>query len=156
VPPGRIVYSGGVMPRALAQGHLEEHGETVMSGYSAPNEYNFNADRHAGRNWGALVLRGIGIVFWGRVSCVLTFVELVAEVIAPLLLMLGGLWWAASQIIGKLPVPAEVQPVLQSFPTQLVAAGHVLTPTGLIVQGLWLLAIVAACRTLTGIIFKET
>jgi hypothetical protein len=127
-----------------------------MSGYSAPNEYNFNAGRHTGRNWGSLVLRGIGIIFWGLVSFALTFVELVAEVVAPLLLMLGGLWWAASQIIGKLPVPAEVQPVLQAFPTQLVAAGHVLTPTGLIVQGLWLLAIVAACRTLNGIIFKET
>lgn len=127
-----------------------------MSGYSAHNEYDFDADRRTGRNWGAMALRGVSIVFWGFVSFALTFVELVAEVVAPLLLMLGGLWWAASQIIGKLPVPAEVQPVLEAFPTQLVAAGHVLTPTGLIVQGLWLLAIVAACRTLNGIIFKET
>jgi hypothetical protein len=46
--------------------------------------------------------------------------------------------------------------MLRSFPMELVAAGHVLTPTRLIVQGLWLLAVVAACRTLNGIIAKQT
>jgi hypothetical protein len=127
-----------------------------MSGYSAQNEYDFNEAHGTGRRLGSLLLRGVGIVFWGLVSFGLTFVELVAEVVAPLLLMLGGLWWAAAQIIAKVPVPAEVQPMVQSFPTQLEAAGYVLTPTGLIIQGLWLLAIVAACRTLNGIIFKET
>lgn len=127
-----------------------------MSGYSAQNEYDIDEDQGAGRRWGSLLLRGIGIAFWGLVSFGLTFVELVAEVVAPLLLMLGGLWWAAAQIVSKVSVPAEVQPMVQSFPTQLIAGGYVLTPTGLIIQGLWLLAIVAACRTLNGIIFKET
>jgi hypothetical protein len=126
-----------------------------MSGYPAHHDDIYQREAQ-GRNWGGMVLKGIGIVFWGLVSFGLTFVELVAEVVAPLLLMLGGLWWAATQIIPKLPVPPEAQPMLQSFPTQLVAAGHVLTPTGLIIQGLWLLAVVAACRTLNSIIFKET
>ncbi len=127
-----------------------------MSGYSAPNHYAYDQQRQGGRGVGAVLLKGIGIIFWGLVSFGLTFVELVAEVVAPLLLLLGGLWWAALQVLSKLPVPAEVQPALQSFPKQLEAAGHVLTPTGLIIQGLWLLAVVAACRTLNSIIFKET
>ncbi|MBO1073159.1 hypothetical protein [Roseomonas marmotae] len=127
-----------------------------MSGFSAHDEYEFGDGHSAGRRWAAMALRALAIVFWGLVTFALTFAELVAEVVAPLLLMLGGLWWALTQIITALPVPPEIQPMLRSFPTQLVAAGHVLTPTGLIVQGLWLLAVVAACRTLNGIIAKQT
>ncbi|EHM01011.1 hypothetical protein HMPREF9946_02328 [Acetobacteraceae bacterium AT-5844] len=127
-----------------------------MSGYSASNNYAYDQHRQNGRGIGSVLLKGVGIILWGLISFGLTFVELVAEVVAPLLLLLGGLWWAASQMLSKLPVPAEVQPALQAFPTQLEAAGYVLTPTGLIIQGLWLLAVVAACRTLNSIIFKET
>jgi hypothetical protein len=127
-----------------------------MSGLSAHDDFEFDARRDAGRRWMWLALRGVGIAFWGLVTFALTFVELVAEVVAPLLMMLGGLWWATGQIIAAIPVPPEIQPMLRSFPTQLVAAGHVLTPTGLIIQGLWLLAVVAACRTINGIIHKQT
>jgi hypothetical protein len=127
-----------------------------MSGLSAHDEYEFHDRREAGHRWLWLVLRGLGVAFWGLVTFGLTFVELVAEVVAPLLLMLGGLWWALGQVIAALPIPPEIQPMVQSFPKQLVASGHVLTPSGLIVQGLWLLAVVAACRTLNGIIAKQT
>jgi hypothetical protein len=127
-----------------------------MSGYSAHDDVEFGRHRDASRPWFGPVLRGIGIAFWGVVSFALTFAELVAEVVAPLLLMVGGLWWAALQVVATLPVPPELKPLLQSFPTQLMAGGHVLTPAGLIVQGLWLLAVVAACRTLNGIIAKQT
>jgi hypothetical protein len=101
-------------------------------------------------------LRALGVAFWGVVSFALTFVELLAEIAAPLVLMLGALWWAALQVIAALPVPPEMQPMVAAFPARLVAAGYVLTPGGMIVQGLWLVAVVAACRTLNGIIVKQT
>jgi hypothetical protein len=127
-----------------------------MSGYSAHEEYPFAEQRVAHRHWSSTLLHGVGIVFWGLVSFALTFVELVAEVVAPLLLMIGGLWWAALKVLETLPLSPEIKPMMQYFPTQIVAGGHVLTPVGLLVQGLWLLAVVAACRTLNSIIVKQT
>jgi hypothetical protein len=126
-----------------------------MSGYSAHDDFAL-AERRGGSRWLWAALRVLAVAFWGLVSFALTFAELLAEIAAPLVLMLGALWWAALQVIAALPVPPEVQPMVAAFPTRLVAAGQVLTPTGLIVQGLWLVAVVAACRTLNNIIFKRT
>jgi hypothetical protein len=148
VPKGGIVY---------AVRHDPCPETSAMSGFSAHHDhYELDGQRAAGHRWLGMALRGLGIAFWGIVTFALTFAELVAEVVAPLLLMLGGLWWALGQVIAAIPVPPEVKPMVQAFPTQLVAGGHVLTPSVLIVQGLWLLAVVAACRTLNGIIAKQT
>jgi len=126
-----------------------------MSGYSRHDDFGLE-ERRGGDRWFRVALKALGVAFWGLVSFGLTFVELLAEIAAPLVLMLGALWWAALQVIAALPVPAEMQPMVAAVPTRLVAAGYVLTPGGMIVQGLWLVAVVAACRTLNGIIFKQT
>ena len=126
-----------------------------MSGYSTHDSFGLE-ERRGGDRWFRVAARALGVAFWGLVSFALTFVELLAEIAAPLVLMLGALWWAALQVIAALPVPPEMQPMVAAFPARLVAAGHVLTPEGLIVQGLWLVAVVAACRTLNSIIFKQT
>ena len=126
-----------------------------MSGYSTHDEFQLQ-DRRGGDRWFRVAARALGVAFWGLVSFGLTFVELLAEIAAPLVLMLGALWWAALQVIAALPVTPEMQPMVAAFPSQLVAAGQVLTPGGMIVQGLWLVAVVAACRTLNGIILKQT
>jgi hypothetical protein len=126
-----------------------------MSGYSTHDEFELE-ERRGGDRWFRVAAKGLGVAFWGLVSFGLTFVELLAEIAAPLVLMLGALWWAVLKVIDALPVPPEMQPMVAAFPVRLVAAGYVLTPGGMIIQGLWLVAVVAACRTLNGIIFKQT
>lgn len=126
-----------------------------MSGYSRHDDFGLEEHR-GGDRWFRAAVRALGVAFWGLVSFGLTFVELLAEIAAPLVLMLGALWWGALQVIAALPVPPEMQPMVAAVPGRLVAAGYVLTPGGMIVQGLWLVAVVAACRTLNGIIFKQT
>ncbi|MXP62897.1 hypothetical protein E0493_05970 [Roseomonas sp. M0104] len=103
-----------------------------------------------------LVLRGASILFWGLVTFGLTFVELVAELAGPLLLLVGALWWLGLQALGSLPLDPELQQFLHYVPGQLRAGGYLFTPGGLIRQGLLLLAVVAACRTVNGIIARES
>ncbi|MDJ0389232.1 hypothetical protein QMO56_14010 [Roseomonas sp. E05] len=102
-----------------------------------------------------LVLRGASILFWGLVTFSLTFIELVAELAGPLLLLVGALWWLGLQALGGLTLDPELQQFLHYVPSQLRAGGYLFTPGGLIRQGLLLLAVVAACRTVNGIIARE-
>lgn len=103
-----------------------------------------------------LILRGAWVAFWGLVTFGLTFVELVAELAGPLLLLAGALWWLALQGLGGLSLEPELQQFLHYVPDRLHAGGYLFTPGGMIRQGLLLLAVVAACRTVNGIIARES
>lgn len=103
----------------------------------------------------AALAEGLAIVLWGVLSFLLTFVELVCEILAPIALFAGGLWWAALRIAGSLPAEPEIRQFLAYLPNQLVLSGHLLTPERLMLQALVLLAVVAACRTVNGIIARE-
>jgi len=108
------------------------------------------------RNAPRIILRSASIVFWGLVTFGLTFIELVAELVGPLLLVAGALWWLGLQVLGSLTLDPELQQVLHYVPSQIQAGGYLFTPAGLIRQGLLLLAVVAACRTVNGIIARES
>ncbi|MFT8246571.1 hypothetical protein [Roseomonas sp. BN140053] len=130
-----------------------------MSDLSAENGLRFPATSPALRRphrLGALALGGLRIGFWGVVQFALTLAEMVAEVLAPLLLVAGFGWWAALNVLGSLSQAPEFQAVLAELPHRLRFGDHWLTPAGLIWNGVALMAVVAACRTLNTIIVKET
>lgn len=101
------------------------------------------------------VLRGLSILARALASFAITFVELVAELLAPFVLFIGALWWAALRIAGQLSAVPELQAVLHVLPGQLELGGQTLTPAWLIRQGLLLLAVVAGCRTANRLLARE-
>jgi hypothetical protein len=121
-----------------------------MAGYAPPQDYQDEV-----RPSPSLLWRGLRLSVWAVVSFVLTFVELVAEWVAPLVLMAGLAWWGVLQVVGGIRVEPEIQQVLAYVPRQLLLGGTVWTPGMLITQGLTLLAVVAACRTLNRLISRE-
>lgn len=101
------------------------------------------------------LLRGLATLARALAGFALTFIELLAEFLAPLLLLAGGVWWLALQLAGGLTLEPELQQYLHYLPRQLQVGGEWLTPGGLIRQGLLLMAVVAACRTLNRLIGRE-
>ena len=89
-----------------------------------------------------------------------SFVEIIAELLAPVVLICG-IGWAALPSILSMASTAEGQAhdvlntVLQSVPRELRVGHTLVTPTGLIVDGLLLIAVVALCRTLQTIVSTE-
>ncbi|MFC3127619.1 hypothetical protein ACFOD4_21350 [Pseudoroseomonas globiformis] len=121
----------------------------------APARHDVYDPDFAERRASPAVLRGLRVVLCGLASFALTFVELVAELAGPLLLLTGVLWWLGLQALGALRLEPEIQQFLAYMPHRLSAAGYEFTPASMIGQGLALLAVVAACRTLNGIIARE-
>ncbi len=119
-------------------------------------------DWRAALNHPAMVvaLRVAKVVARGVVLFAFSFVEIVAELLAPLVLICG-IGWAAlpgllSMASGEGGQTHEMlNNVLQSIPREVHLGGMVLTPTGLIVDGLLLIAVVALCRTLQTIVSIE-
>lgn len=126
-----------------------------MSGYSAPDEHDdfLPVRERAGT---PLVLRGAWIVLWAIVSFAVNFAQAVAEEVAPLLLLLGAVWWGLLKVLAGLPLQPDIKQYMAYLPERLQAGGYTLTPTGMIEMGILLLAVVAACRTVDGIIARRT
>jgi hypothetical protein len=124
--------------------------EASMAGYAPPQDYQDEVRPSRSPLW-----RGLRLSVWAVVSFALTFVELVAEWVAPLVLMAGLAWWGVLQVVGGIRVEPEIQQFLAYVPRQLLLGGTVWTPGMLITQGLTLLAVVAACRTLNRLISRE-
>lgn len=104
---------------------------------------------------GSPALRGLVVVAKALASFAVTFIELLAELLAPLLLFVGALWWGALRVVGQISAEPELQAMLHVLPTQLQLGAYDLTPAGLIRQGLLLLAVVAACRTVNRLLARE-
>ncbi|PWC27680.1 hypothetical protein CR165_16825 [Pseudoroseomonas aestuarii] len=104
---------------------------------------------------GSPALRGLAVVAKALASFAVTFIELLAELLAPLLLFVGALWWGALRLVGQISAEPELQAMLHVLPTQLQLGAYDLTPAGLIRQGLLLLAVVAACRTVNRLLARE-
>lgn len=103
-----------------------------------------------------LVLKGARILVFGVLTFALTLAEEVADILAPVVLLLGLGWWAALHVLGSVITEPALQPILQQLPARLLVAGHEFTPAGMIRDGILLVVVIAACRTLNGIIAKET
>lgn len=126
-----------------------------MSGYSAPDEHDdfLPVEEREGKS---LVLRGAWIVLWGLVSFAVNFAQAVAEEVAPLLLLLGAVWWGLLKVVAGLPLQPDMKQYMAYLPERLQAGGYTLTPSGMIETAILLLALVAACRTVDGIIARRT
>jgi hypothetical protein len=96
------------------------------------------------------------ILIWGAVQFCLSFAEQVGELLAPMLFVAGCGWWAVLRVIGSMTLDEHLMAVAQRVPTRLLIGGHLVAPGRLIEDGLLLMALVAACRTINGIIAKET
>ncbi|MCK8785155.1 hypothetical protein M0638_12250 [Roseomonas sp. NAR14] len=96
------------------------------------------------------------LVFWGTLTFLLNLAEQVAELLAPLAFLLGLLWWGVLRVVGRLDLEPQVQAIVAQLPRTLEVGGWVLSPERLMRDGLMLMVVVAACRTLTAIIHKET
>ncbi len=100
-----------------------------------------------------MVLRGV-VVF------AFCFLEIIAELAAPILLICGVAWAALPGMLSVAGGPdGQVHDVLtsitQAIPTQFRFGHTTLTPTALIVDGLLLIGVVALCRTVQTIVASE-
>lgn len=126
-----------------------------MAGYAPPRDDPRVQYDDAVAERPSLVWRSLGLTVWAVVSFVLTFVELVAEWVAPLVLMAGLAWWGVVKVVGGLQLEPEIQHFLNYVPKQLLIGGELWTPGLLITRGIALLAVVAACRTLNVLISRR-
>ena len=83
-----------------------------------------------------------------------------AELLAPLLLIAGLGWYVLPHLIGLIQTDdGQVREILSGVqshvPAQLTLAGHTLTASGLIVDGIVLMVIAAALSTATTVLGNE-
>lgn len=88
------------------------------------------------------------------------FVQQIAELLAPLLLVIGIGWGALPHVMqavtasaaGADPQARDVMAhVATAIPTQVTVAGHLLSPSSLIFDGFMLMALAAAGATLAAV-----
>ncbi len=97
---------------------------------------------------------------WSVVHVVFYFLQQVAELLAPLLLVIGVGWWALPKVVGAMTTQSgdadsQTRDILNtvsgSIPSGLHFAGHWITPSGLIFDGLLLMALAAIGATLSAL-----
>ncbi len=112
---------------------------------------------------GAL-LRATRLAFWSFAHFVFYFLQQVAELVAPLLLALGLGWWALPRLVDAITTHEAnadqqtrdiLDTVAGTIPHALLIAGHWVTPVGLILAGLLLMAFAAAGATLSALAARE-
>ena len=105
-----------------------------------------------------LVLLRLGL--WSVLHFVFYFLQQLAELLAPLLLVVGIGWWALPRIVAAITVEAgspdsQARDILNTIsgtiPAGVRLAGHWITPGGLIVDGLLLMALAAVGATLSAL-----
>ena len=110
--------------------------------------------------WHLPAFRLVRTAIWMVCHFVFYFIQQVAELFAPLLLIGGVAWSALPALIATLSRTAasadpQARDVIANaagvIPQQLVLAGHVLTPGGLIWYGVELMALAAAGATLAAL-----
>ena len=97
---------------------------------------------------------------WSVLHAVFYFLQQLAELLAPLLLVAGLGWWALPRVVGAVGsgtvgTDSQAHDVLNSIsgaiPAGLHVAGHWITPGGLIVDGLLLMGFAAIGATLSAL-----
>ena len=110
------------------------------------------------------MLRTARLVFWSFAHFVFYFLQQVAELVAPLLLVLGLGWWTLPRLVDAITTheanaDQQTRDILNTvsgtIPHGLMLAGHWLTPGGLILDGLLLMAIAAIGSTLSAVAARE-
>lgn len=106
-----------------------------------------------------VALRLAKVVARGVVLFAFCFAEIMAELLAPIVLICGIGWAALPGMLSMAGTEGQAREVLgtvlQAVPRELHFGHTVLTPTALIVDGLLLMAVVALCRTVQTIVSTE-
>lgn len=93
------------------------------------------------------------VAVWSVVNAGLLFAEHLAEFLAPLCLFAGAIWWAIPRILGAITIDGPAADILQlvrnRVPTEIYLDGTYYSAHTLIVDGIWLIAVVAVARTLS-------
>jgi hypothetical protein len=113
--------------------------------------------RPRGRIAPMLLLR-LGL--WSVLHALFYFLQQLAELLAPLLLVAGLGWWALPHVVGAITTEAgngdsQMHDILNTIsgtiPAGLHLAGHWITPASLIFDGLLLMAFAAIGATLSAL-----
>ena len=114
---------------------------------------------HLRRHGRQVFARGLRTAAWGLLHWAVGFAGQLLEVTAPLVLVCGLGWWAVPRVVRLVPMDAQAQTavddVLARMPETLHVAGMWLSPVGLIVDGLLLMALAALLQTMGAIIAAE-
>ena len=114
---------------------------------------------HLRRHAPGVFARGLRATGWGLAHWALSFAEQVLEVVSPLVLVIGLGWWALPRLATLVPLDAQARAVaddaLAHVPQSLHLAGMSLSPMGMIVDGLLLMALAALLQTMSAIVASE-
>lgn len=92
----------------------------------------------------------------GLVFFAFSFIEVLAELLAPIVLVFGIGWSALPGILSMAGPEGQarefVATVVQAIPKEIHLGHTVITPTSLIVDGVLLVAVVALCRTVQALV----
>ena len=96
------------------------------------------------------------VAIWSVLNAVLLFAEHLAELLAPFLLIGGVLWWARPRGRAAITLEGPANDVLtivrNHVPHDLYIDGSYYSASVLIWDGVYLVAVVAICRTLSAAI----
>ena len=112
------------------------------------------------RHGPSILGRAARATLWGLVHFAFVLVQQIAELLAPLLLVLGAGWYALPKAVSLIQTnDGQMRDVLnglvEKFPTEFTLAGHHITPVGLIVDGVVLMVLAAALSTATAVLANE-
>ena len=103
--------------------------------------------------WLRTLERFARVAVWSVINAGLLFAEHLAEMLAPLLLLAGAVWWLVPRALDSITLDGQAEDVLQLIrahvPHELYLNGTTYTAAVLITDALWLVAVVAICRTLS-------
>ena len=92
-------------------------------------------------------------IVWIVTNIVLLFAEQVAELLAPILVLAGIIWWGLPRIFEVItldgPSSELLYQICQRVPSEVLVRGNVYRAESLIIGGLCCLVLVATSRTLT-------
>jgi hypothetical protein len=110
------------------------------------------------------VLRAVRLAFWSVAHFAFYFLQQLAELMAPLLLALGLGWWALPKLVDAITTheanaDQQARDILDTvsgmIPQGLNLAGHWITPSSLIIDGLLLMAVAAIGSTIAALAARE-
>ena len=91
------------------------------------------------------------LALWSVLNAALLFGEQLGELLAPLLLLGGIVWWAIPRALASLTLDGPAGDLLQivrsRVPHDIYVNGDYYSAGTLITDGLWMIALVAVCRT---------
>ena len=114
----------------------------------------------AGRRLPVLPLIGkfVSLVAWAAINVGLLFAEQLAELLAPVLLLAGAAWWAIPRGLDALKLEGPANDILLQVrghvPLDAMVAGHELSASVLLNDGLLCIGVVAICRTLSNLLSR--